>query len=134
MAKKVNTTKAKENSGSEERASIADNQEQTSAALENQQSNEEAELSEHEQELNKRIKPSDDVKITDADKADAELIDAAEVDEALLAKLAQHTKLYPDNPVFHYTSDGQMFLDANKREALKHEADIKGEGLQSFAV
>lgn len=39
-------------------------------------------------------------------------------------KAASYAKLYPECPAFHITSDGQVFLDKNKNEALSHQQTI----------
>ncbi len=104
----------------------------------------ELELSEHEQELNRRIDPSQpmvDPGAKEDERYSADSVDISftpsnddEVSTEALERLAAFTKLYPGNKVFHFTSDGQMFLDANKRDAETHENSIGGTGVQSFEV
>jgi len=53
--------------------------------------------------------------------------------ESDLEILARYKKHYPAEEVFHIASDGQVFLDANFRDAKKH-ADFLGTKLRSHRV
>jgi hypothetical protein len=44
-----------------------------------------------------------------------------DLDKETAERLASYKKHYPDEKVFHMTSDGQFFLDANKTDAINHQ-------------
>lgn len=91
----------------------------------------EFDLSDHEIELNKRIDASQS---SDAPSVvSTEEDDVQELSDAMLDKLAMLVELYPQNPIFHFTSDGQVFLDKHKQDALDHERSLGGE-LESIEV
>ncbi|PZP42591.1 MAG: hypothetical protein DI598_16795 [Pseudopedobacter saltans] len=50
-------------------------------------------------------------------------------DEALIAR---YKKLYPQNKVFHLTSDKQVFLDSGKRDADAHQKTLGYGSLKSY--
>jgi len=56
-----------------------------------------------------------------------------EVDPALLELVAIYKKAYPNAAAFHVTSDGQVFLDGNKRDGHAH-AKTLGSELKTVAV
>ncbi len=50
-----------------------------------------------------------------------------EPDEALVAKMQPYLKAYPNNKTFYVTTDGQVFLEANKGDAKQHQRTLEGE-------
>lgn len=59
--------------------------------------------------------------------------DNEQIDKAALEALAKYSALYPKNKVFHFTSDGQVFLKNSLLDAKKHQAGCGGE-LKSYSV
>ena len=78
------------------------------------------------------------VKSADADTADSTLskdvVQVNQIDEQTLGALSKYAKLYPKNKVFHFTSDGQVFLDSSIRDAQKHQKDLGTGDLKSYSV
>ncbi|WP_346237762.1 hypothetical protein ABDK00_001630 [Niabella insulamsoli] len=56
-----------------------------------------------------------------------------QLSEKLLGKLSAYKEAYPENEVFHITSDGQVFLDSGKSDAINHEKTLGGK-LKSYSV
>lgn len=55
--------------------------------------------------------------------------DVPDEDEELIAR---YKKLYPQNKVFHLTSDKQVFLDTGKRDAENHQKTLGEGSLKSY--
>jgi hypothetical protein len=114
------------------------------------------EINSYDEELNKRIDskqpeggtPPEEVKTTedettgtenpnsqDDQETDQTSDEAAEdqLSDDALGVLADYVKAYPDNDVFHITSDGQVFLDRNKIDAVSHAKTLDGK-LKSYTV
>ena len=47
--------------------------------------------------------------------------------------LAAYIKAYPENKVFHVSTDGQVFLDKNKQDAINHQKQLGGQ-LKSYTA
>ena len=65
---------------------------------------------------------------------DEDVVQVNPIDETTLSALSKYAKLYPKNKVFHFTSDGQIFLDSGKRDAEKHQKDLGTGELKSYSV
>jgi O-phosphoseryl-tRNA(Cys) synthetase len=59
---------------------------------------------------------------------------ADEVTAALMAKMQPYIKAYPENKAFHITTDGQVFLDVNKGDAVLHQRTLNGELVTFSAI
>ncbi len=118
--------------------SIAEEQkEQSGEAAPEAPPTEPEEMSEHEQELNKRIDPSQpmtDPPQPSSDVEEGKQGESAGLESGVLDRLSEFAAFYPNNKVFHFTSDNQMFLDKNKRDAEMHEKHIGGKGVKSYSV
>lgn len=100
-----------------------------------------AETSSYEELVNERIVPSQpeggqpDV-IGDDEEADlvpheqphtAPEAEADNVPEAHLETLSVYKKLYPNNEVFHITTDGSVFLKSGLNDATNHQLTLTGD-------
>lgn len=138
MAKAKKTTPQKEQEKNINVDPIAEEQkEQPGAAPETPEVTEPEEMSEHEQELNKRIDPSQpmtDPPQPSSDVEEGKQGESAGLESGVLDRLSEFAAFYPTNKTFHFTSDNQMFLDKNKRDAEMHEKHIGGKGVKSYSV
>lgn len=51
--------------------------------------------------------------------------------EWVIERLSSYLASYPCEKVFHITSDGQVFLDLNKRDALNHQRHLNRDGIEA---
>ncbi len=58
---------------------------------------------------------------------------ADEITTELMAKMQPYITAYPTNKTFYITTDGQVFLEANKGDAKAHQRTLDGE-LVTFSV
>ncbi len=74
------------------------------------------------------------IEVTPTTPTDEEKQDAVD-GEWVVEKLAPYLDSYPDEREFHIASDGQVFLKANKADAIAHQKFLNdGKQLTSFTV
>jgi len=57
-----------------------------------------------------------------------------EITTELMAKMQPYIKAYPENKTFYIASDGQVFLEANKGDAIIHQRTLDGELVTFSAI
>lgn len=58
----------------------------------------------------------------------------SKIDDSTLAKLAKYSKLYPKSKKFHFTSDGQVFLETSLNDAKNHQKGLESGELKTYTV